>query len=91
MITPKHMKNGRKYLDEFELSQPLKNLPKTSSDQEKFFITGKNIYTTYYNTRNLELIYQKHLIRAPIRWYPNLSRGGGWYRHSDRSATRRIH
>ena len=63
---PKAYEKWGKYLDEFELSQPLKNLPKTSSDQEKFFITGKNIYTTYYNTRNLELIYQKHLIRAPF-------------------------
>ena len=63
---PKAYEKWGKYLDEFELSEPLKNLPKTSSDQEKFFITGKNIYTTYYNTRNLELIYQKHLIRAPF-------------------------
>ena len=63
---PKAYEKWRKYLDEFELSQPLKSLPKTSSDQEKFFITGKNIYTTYYNTINLELIYQKHLIRAPF-------------------------
>ena len=56
-----------KYLNKFEISQALQKLPKTSSDQEKFFITGKNIYTTYYNTKNLELIYQKHLIRAPFK------------------------
>ena len=50
----------------FEINQPLKKLPEATSDQEKFFITGKNIYTTFYNTKNLELIYQKHLIKAPF-------------------------
>ncbi len=54
------------YLNNFQINQPLKKLPESTSDQEKFFITGKNIYTTFYNTKNLELIYQKHLIKAPF-------------------------
>ncbi len=53
------------YLKKFDMDQPVAPLPETSSEKEKFFITGKNIYTTYYNTKNMELVYQKYTIRAP--------------------------
>ena len=54
------------YLREFDVHKPLSDLPHTSSEKEKFFITGKNIYTTYYNTRNQEIILQKYTLRAPF-------------------------
>lgn len=54
------------YLKDFDMDKPIGKLPETDSDKEKFFITGKNIYTTYYNTKNLEIIYQKYTIRAPF-------------------------
>jgi multidrug efflux pump subunit AcrA (membrane-fusion protein) len=54
------------YLKDFDMNKSIGKLPETSSDKEKFFITGKNIYTTYYNTKNLEIIYQKYTIRAPF-------------------------
>jgi hypothetical protein len=41
-------------------------LPKTNSDREKFFITGKNIYTQYYNVKNLDIRLSKYTIRAPF-------------------------
>lgn len=53
------------YLKNFDMDRPIKELPEPGSDKEKFFITGKNIYTTYYNTKNLEIILQKYTIRAP--------------------------
>lgn len=53
------------YLKSFDMDKPIRELPQTSSDKEKFFITGKNIYTTYYNTKNLEIILQKYTIRTP--------------------------
>jgi len=54
------------YLRKFDMNKSIGKLPKTSSEKEKFFITGKNIYTTYYNTKNLEIILQKYTLRAPF-------------------------
>ena len=55
------------YLKHFDMNKPISALPKTSSEKEKFFITGKNIYTTYYNTKNLEIILLKYTLRAPFK------------------------
>ena len=54
------------YIKNFDMDKPIGKLPETSSDKEKFFITGKNIYTTYYNTKNLEIILTKYTLRAPF-------------------------
>ena len=54
------------YVKNFDMNKPIKELPKPDSDKEKYFITGKNIYTTYYNTKNLEIILSKYTIRAPF-------------------------
>lgn len=54
------------YLKQFDMDKPISELPVPSSEKEKFFITGKNIYTTYYNTKNLELVYAKYNIQAPF-------------------------
>lgn len=54
------------YVNDFSIDKPIAPLPKTSSEKEKYFITGKNIYTTYYNTKNLEIIQSKYTISAPF-------------------------
>lgn len=53
------------YVSDFDIEAPVAKLPETSSEKEKYFITGKNIYTTYYNTKNLEILQSKYRIRAP--------------------------
>lgn len=53
------------YVANFEIDKPIEALPKVNSEKEKYFITGKNIYTTYYNTKNLEIIQSKYNLRAP--------------------------
>ncbi len=63
---PSAYKKWDAYLQNFDMDKPVADLPTTESDKEKFFITGKNIYTTYYNTKNQELIYQKYNLRAPF-------------------------
>ncbi|MFY0651521.1 MAG: efflux RND transporter periplasmic adaptor subunit [Cyclobacteriaceae bacterium] len=62
---PDAYKKWDNYLQNFEMNKPVAELPKTSSDKEKYFITGKNIYTTYYNTKNLEIILKKYNLSAP--------------------------
>ena len=54
------------YIKDFDMSKPLAELPATASDKEKFFVTGRNIYTTYYTTKNLEIVLQKYTITAPF-------------------------
>jgi multidrug efflux pump subunit AcrA (membrane-fusion protein) len=54
------------YLNEFDLSKATPTLPETSSEQEKFFITGRNIVSSYYNVKNLEERLSKYSIRAPF-------------------------
>lgn len=56
--------NWLKYLESFDLNQPLKPLPKPLSRQEDFYIAGKNIVTTFYNIKNMEERLQKYTIRA---------------------------
>ena len=54
------------YVKNFDMDKPIGKLPEPGSDKEKYYITGKNIYTTYYNTKNQEIILQKYTLRAPF-------------------------
>lgn len=62
---PKAYSKWDTYLKEFDMNKPVPVLPEPESEKEKFFLTGKNIYTTYYNTKNLEIILKKYTLRAP--------------------------
>lgn len=55
----------QKYLDEFDMGGPTPELPTFSSEQEKYFVTGRNILTTYYDLKNMEQRLVKFNIRAP--------------------------
>ncbi|WP_378178715.1 efflux RND transporter periplasmic adaptor subunit [Aquimarina sp. SS2-1] len=54
------------YLTNFDINKTTPELPETSSEKEKYFITGRNIYTTYYNVKNLEQRLSKYIISAPF-------------------------
>jgi len=54
------------YLKEFDLQKNLKTLPEPLNDQEKYFINGRKVVTTYYNIKNLEERYSKYKIIAPF-------------------------
>ncbi|MGB0837910.1 MAG: efflux RND transporter periplasmic adaptor subunit [Flavobacteriaceae bacterium] len=53
------------YLNDFSLEGTVEELPEAQSDKEKYFITGRNVYTTYYNVKNLEARLEKFNLRAP--------------------------
>lgn len=63
---PDAFSKWEKYVAEFDENEPLKEMPKPTSEKEKLFITGKGIYTTYYTITNLEERLEKHFIRAPF-------------------------
>jgi multidrug efflux pump subunit AcrA (membrane-fusion protein) len=54
------------FLMQIDVSHLLPPLPEPASDKEKMFITGRNIYSTYYNVRNMELTLAKYNITAPF-------------------------
>lgn len=63
---PDSFEKWNQYLSSFDIHKSIKELPKPSSEQEKYFITGNNIYTTYYNVKNLEARLIKYNIKAPF-------------------------
>ncbi len=62
---PEEYDKWQKYLVSFDFNKTTPTLPQTNSEKEKFFISGRNIYTTYYNVRNMEVRLNKYTIRAP--------------------------
>jgi multidrug efflux pump subunit AcrA (membrane-fusion protein) len=54
------------YVREFDMNKPVPTLPEPTAEKERFYITGKNIYTTYYATKNMELVYNKYNLHAPF-------------------------
>ena len=54
------------YLKSFNINKKVPKLPSFSSDKEKYFISGRQIITSYYNVKNLEVRYSKHQIKAPF-------------------------
>ncbi len=54
------------YLSRLNMNKSLPQLPNVTSDKEKYFITGKGIYSSYYNIKNLEQRLSKYVIYAPF-------------------------
>lgn len=63
---PNDFSKWETYVQKFDFNKPTPELPKFSSDKEKYFISGKGIVTSYYNLRNLEVKLKKHQIKAPF-------------------------
>ena len=55
----------QKYLENFDFDKTTPKLPEISSEKEKFFISGRNIYTANYTVKNMEVRLEKYTIRAP--------------------------
>ncbi|RKS56004.1 RND family efflux transporter MFP subunit [Gillisia mitskevichiae] len=53
------------YLNNFDVNKSLAPLPKSSSDQENYFISGRGIVSGYYNIKNQETRLNKFNIVAP--------------------------
>ena len=54
------------YVNNFDINQPLRTMPEPQSVKEKLFLSGRNIYTAFYNVQNLETQLQNYTIRAPF-------------------------
>lgn len=54
------------YLANLDVNRSVPELPEPGSDKERMFITGRIIYTTYYNIKNAEIILSKYNLTAPF-------------------------
>lgn len=53
------------YLKAFDVEKPLRPMPETSQ-QLRYFITGRGLLSSYFNIKNLETRLNKFVIRAPF-------------------------
>lgn len=54
------------YLADFDIDAPLQPLPEASDRAEKLFVSGRNLYTQYYNIKSVEERLSKFVIPAPF-------------------------
>jgi multidrug efflux pump subunit AcrA (membrane-fusion protein) len=62
---PANFQSWVTYLGAIDLETPLADLPQTQSDSEKFFITSRGIYTSFYSIKAQEERLTKYAIMAP--------------------------
>lgn len=63
---PNEHQKWQEYINSFDLDKTTPKLPKTNSDKENYFITGRGIVSGYYNVKNLEQRLSKYTIVAPF-------------------------
>lgn len=63
---PQSLDKWQKYLNEFDIDQNIKALPKPSNDQEKYFIAGRNLQNQFYQIKSLETRLSDYNIYAPF-------------------------
>ena len=63
---PNEFNKWENYLTKFEIERSIKPLPKVSTKKEKYFVSGKKVFTQYYSIKNLEARYAKYNLRAPF-------------------------
>ncbi len=63
---PEAFPKWQAYLDKFDVNKSVPPLPETTSDNVKYFVTGRGVYASYYNLKNLEQRLGKYNIYAPF-------------------------
>ncbi|MDX1463080.1 MAG: efflux RND transporter periplasmic adaptor subunit [Marinirhabdus sp.] len=63
---PEAFPTWQAYLNTFDVNSSVPALPEPSSEKVKYFITGRGVYASYYNIKNLEQRLGKYSIYAPF-------------------------
>ncbi len=63
---PKVFPKWQEYLSGFDINKSTPELPEITAENERYFITGRGIYSAFYNVKNLEQRLGKYRITAPF-------------------------
>ncbi len=63
---PESYHNWEAYVDSFDLEEETRPFPDPLSQQEKFFVASRNLYSQYYTIKSTEERLSKYVIRAPF-------------------------
>lgn len=63
---PDSFPKWQSYLNNFDVNKTVAPLPEPTSEQEKYFITGRNISSNYFEIKRMEERLSKFNIRAPF-------------------------
>lgn len=63
---PDQFKEWESYIDNFDIESNLNDLPEVEQKKLKYFLSGRNIFTQFYNIKNLEFRLSKYNIEAPF-------------------------
>lgn len=63
---PEVFEKWQAYLSNFDINKTTPDLPEITSEKERYFISGRNIQTSYYNVKTLEQRLSKYRITAPF-------------------------
>lgn len=63
---PESFQQWKRYIDNFNVEQPIQSFPKALNDQEKYFIASKNLLSQYYSIKSAENRLQKYTVYAPF-------------------------
>lgn len=63
---PDQYPKWQSYVKAFSMEASTPKLPSIASEKEKYFITGRGVFSAYYNVKNLEERLTKYTIRAPF-------------------------
>jgi len=55
----------KQYLEAFDIQQPMKPLPEAKTEQQRLFLSGRNVFSNYYSLKEAELRLSKYKIKAP--------------------------
>ncbi len=70
---PDAFSKWEKYLKSYEIEGSILPLPEPSTDQEKYFVAGRNILNQYYNIKSQETRLREYKIYAPFSGVVTLS------------------
>lgn len=63
---PEAHKKWQNYLEQFDADTPLQPLPETDNRQLRLYLNSQNVYSTFHNIKQQEILLNKFTIRAPF-------------------------
>ncbi len=64
---PNEADKWQAYLNSISIKNPIPEVPTIPTEKEKYFITGRKVFSSYYNLKNLEARLDKYTLSAPFR------------------------